>query len=161
MQRISLPTVKPGYSHTKNVSDLLSSLAKEQDSKSLICTGSSGIDDPVIRIRTESLDPEGRHLVLSLYSVCLYYVRHQICGSGTFYPGSRVKKISDPRSASKNLNIFNPKTVSKLSKKYLVCSSPIRIFSPSRIRIFFPSRIRIFSPSRIRNTVCHVKEAFN
>jgi hypothetical protein len=42
----------------------------------------------------------------------------QCCGSGMFipdptffYPGSRVKKIPDPGSgsASKNLNIFNPK----------------------------------------------------
>jgi hypothetical protein len=31
-------------------------------------------------------------------------------------PGSRVKKIPDPGSASKNLSIFNPKIVSKLSE---------------------------------------------
>jgi hypothetical protein len=37
-------------------------------------------------------------------------------GSEFFHPGSRVKKIPDPRvgSASMNLSIFNPKIVSKL-----------------------------------------------
>jgi hypothetical protein len=40
-------------------------------------------------------------------------------GSRDVYPGSRVKKTPDPgsRSASKNLSIFNPKIVSKLSKR--------------------------------------------
>jgi hypothetical protein len=33
-----------------------------------------------------------------------------------FHHGSRAKKIPDPGSASKNLSIFNPKIVSKLSE---------------------------------------------
>ncbi len=36
-----------------------------------------------------------------------------------FHPGSRVKKIPDHGSGSKNWNIFNPKIVSKLSE---ICS---------------------------------------
>jgi hypothetical protein len=49
-------------------------------------------------------------------------------------PGSGVKKIKDPGSPSKNLSIFNPKLVSKLSEIW--CSSRIRIL------IFYPSRIQ-------------------
>jgi hypothetical protein len=37
-------------------------------------------------------------------------------GSELFLPGSSVKKIPDPGSASKNLNILNPKTVYKISE---------------------------------------------
>ncbi len=47
----------------------------------------------------------------------------QCCGSGVFIPDSnffhhwsRVKKISDPGSASNNLSILTPKNVSKLSE---------------------------------------------
>ncbi len=49
-----------------------------------------------------------------------------------FHLGSRIKKIPDPGSgfASKNLSIFNPKIVSKLSEK----------LSRIRILIFYPSR---------------------
>ncbi len=58
-------------------------------------------------------------------------------GSGFFLPGSRVKKILDPGfgSASKNLRIFNPKTVYKLSEVWsgMFILSPILIFYPSRI----------------------------
>ncbi len=49
-------------------------------------------------------------------------------GSEFFQPGSRVKKIPDPGSGSKSLNIFNPKNISKLSEIWPGCSS-------SRIRI--------------------------
>ncbi len=73
MRRIIPTTFKPVYSHTKNVGDLLQSFAKERDSKSPICIGSSRIDHQVIRILTESLNPEGRYLVLLyyIYTMCV------------------------------------------------------------------------------------------
>ncbi len=43
------------------------------------------------------------------------------------YPGSRIKKIPDPRSASKNLSIFKPKKLFISSRKYDPgCSSRIQ-----------------------------------
>jgi hypothetical protein len=46
-----------------------------------------------------------------------------------FHPGSRVKKIPDNGSASKNLSIFNPQKFFLCSQKYDPgCSSQIRIF---------------------------------
>ncbi len=51
-------------------------------------------------------------------------------GSEFFHPGSRVKKIPDPRSgpASTNLSIFNPKKLFLSSRKYDPgCSSRIWI----------------------------------
>jgi hypothetical protein len=70
-------------------------------------------------------------------------------------PGSRVDNIPDPKSASNNLSIFNPKTVYKFSK--------IRsgMFIPDPDCGFFPlpearnkkstgSRIRIRNTARIR-----------
>ncbi len=69
--------------------------------------------------------------------------RRQCCGSGMiiqdpnfchlwseyFYPGSRVKKIPDAVSASKNLSVFNPKIVSKLSEKWYGKFIPDPVFS--------------------------------
>jgi hypothetical protein len=63
-------------------------------------------------------------------------------GSGMFisdpnflHPGSRVKKIPYPGSASKNFSILTQKIVSKLSEYDPGCSSRIRIL------ILYPSRI--------------------
>jgi hypothetical protein len=74
MQIIIPATVKPVYSHAKNLGDLLPPFAKEWDSKGPICR--SGIDDPVIRIRTESLDPEGFvcHFNKALNEIVVAYV---------------------------------------------------------------------------------------
>jgi hypothetical protein len=49
------------------------------------------------------------------------------------YPGSRVKKIPDPGSASKNLSILALKIVFKLSENDLGCHPGYRFF-PSRIQ---------------------------
>jgi hypothetical protein len=52
-------------------------------------------------------------------------------------PGFRVKQFRDPGSASKNLSIFNSKTVSKLSQKLarMFIAVPDPDFVQSRIRI--------------------------
>jgi hypothetical protein len=66
------------------------------------------------------------------------------------YPGSRVDKIPNPGSgsASKNLNIYSPKNVSKLSQKWSVMfiPDPDPIFPPSRIRIQGSKKHRIPYP---------------
>jgi hypothetical protein len=62
-----------------------------------------------------------------------------------FHPGSRIKKIPDPGSASKNLNIFNPKKLF-LTLGKIICSSRIRIqiIPPSRIQL--SKKVRIPDP---------------
>jgi hypothetical protein len=43
-------------------------------------------------------------------------IRDVYHGSEFFHPGSRVKKIPDPESGSKNLSILTQESVSKLSE---------------------------------------------
>jgi hypothetical protein len=54
-------------------------------------------------------------------------------------PGSRVKKIPDPGSASKNLNFLTQKTVSKLEKNELGCSSQIPDKDPDFLLFRIPN----------------------
>jgi hypothetical protein len=94
--------------------------------------------------------------VITLTSTCFSYSRLIALlrilivypGSEYFHPGSRVKKIPDPRSASasKNLSIFNPKIVFKALGNMFWDVNPrilILIFYPSRIP---GSRLRIQGP---------------
>jgi hypothetical protein len=52
-------------------------------------------------------------------------IRDVYPGSKFFHPGSRVTKIPDPGSASKNLSVFNPKIFLSSRKYDPGCSSRI------------------------------------
>jgi hypothetical protein len=74
---------------------------------------------------TPSNNSSGKFLRIQYFfsgtSCTVPYGSAQCCGSGMFirdpnffHPGSRVKKIPDPGSVSKNLSIFTQKIVSRL-----------------------------------------------
>ncbi len=86
------------------------------------------------------------------YFLPVLRIRNVYPGSQFFHPGHRVKKIPDPRSASasKNLSISIPKTVSKLSETrpgMFVLDPRSRI----RIQIIFPTRIQGSKKHRMRD----------
>ncbi len=65
-------------------------------------------------LETESLrlPCDGNHyLIITVYAIPVLRIRDVIPdpGSEFFHPGSQVKKIPDPGSASKNLSNFNQK----------------------------------------------------
>ncbi len=91
----------------------------------------------------------------AIRGLCLiseFFCFRQCRGSRIFIPdlGSRFDKIPNPGSGStaKNLSIFNPKNVSKLSEKWSVMfiPDPDPIFPPSRIRILGSKKQRIPDP---------------
>jgi hypothetical protein len=90
-------------------------------------------------------------------------IRDVYPGYEFFHPGSQVKNIPDPGSASKNLSIYNPKKLFLSSRKY---DSGIFIPDPD-LDFFYPSRIpdpgsrnQKGTGSRIRNNKKHKMEGF-
>ncbi len=70
-----------------------------------------------------------------------------------FHPGSRIKKIPNPRSGStsKKLSIFNRKKLFLNSRTYIWSG----MFIPIRILIFYPSRIPVSNMHRIPDPDSH------